>query len=135
MNSMHERLRQAGLRATPQRLAVAGFLFAGPRHETAQSIFEALRPSYPSMSPNTVYLTLSHFERAGLVKRLYVDGTAVFDSNVTPHNHAYCTRCKKLVDVPAEQETPPNTLAGWALHDHSHTWLGLCPECREQSQA
>lgn len=132
---MHERLRQACLRATPQRLAVAGFLLAGPRHETAQSVFEMLRPDWPSLSPNTVYLTLAHFERAGLVRRLYVDGTAVFDSNITPHDHACCTRCKKLVDIPAVPETPPDTLAGWALHDHSRIWLGLCPECRKQPQA
>jgi len=123
-------LREHGLRATPQRLAVAELLFKEPTHETAQSLHESLKDHFPSMSHNTVYLTLSHFEAAGLVRRLHVDGKAVFDSNTLQHDHAYCRNCNNLIDVPADSpNASPAILSGWNISQQTQLYSGICPDC------
>jgi len=123
-------LREHGLRATPQRLALAELLLTKPTHETAQNLHESLKDHFPSMSHNTVYLTLSHFETAGLVRRFYVDGKAVFDSNTTQHDHAYCQDCNRLIDVPENSaNNTPAALSGWSINQQTQLFSGICPDC------
>ena len=135
-NALGDKLRRFGLRATPQRVAIAELLFAGNMHITAQELHAKLKGRFPSLSPNTVYLTLAQFEERGLLRRLHVQGTAVFDSNTSAHDHAYCRRCGRLADLPLlAQEVPPARLAGWRVEGENRIWYGLCPDCTSAQSA
>jgi len=110
-----QRLRNAGLRPTQQRLALAKLLFdKGNRHLTAEQIHdEALAASVP-VSLATVYNTLNQFITAGLLREVVVDpGRSYFDTNVSDHHHFYFEDAGKLVDIPTERvavaslPTPP----------------------------
>src|SRR5208283_3157922 len=86
-------LKRAGLKMTPQRLAIVK-LFAGDEsHPTAQELFERLHGEFPSMSFATVYNTLDALASAGLSGTLRLGGAARFDPNVDAHHHAVCDRC------------------------------------------
>src|SRR5580658_3440101 len=103
-------LKRAGLKLTPQRIAIVR-LFAGDgSHPTAQDLFEKLRPSFPSMSFATVYNTLDTLARTGLAGLVRIPGkrgdAARFDPNTTAHHHAVCDRCGAVVDVPAGTLSP-----------------------------
>lgn len=125
-------LRSHGLRATPQRIAVAEILFETPTHVTPQQTLDALKPRFPSISQNTIYLTLSHFEASGLLQRIFVDGKTIFDSNMHKHDHAYCRNCRKLIDLPlVDKEKKPRQISGWNIQGESRVWTGLCPACRK----
>lgn len=127
-------LRTHGLRATPQRIAVAELLFASPSHFTPQEVFEILKRRFPSISQNTIYLCLAHFEAAGLLRKCFVEGKTIFDSNTSRHDHAYCCRCGKLVDLPSSGlGKRPTQISGWSLRGESRVWYGLCPECGKES--
>jgi Fur family peroxide stress response transcriptional regulator len=129
-------LKRHGLRVTPQRVAICGQLLARHRHVTPQELHEALKGRFPSLSPNTVYLTLSQLESVGLVRRLHVEGQSVFDSNTGPHDHAYCERCGRLEDLPPEQPPgPPPAVGDWRIERASRTLSGLCPACRQAGAA
>ena len=141
VNVIQRILRNHGLRATPQRLAVGGMVLSRPVHVTARAVWEALRKTHPAISMNTVYQTLGQFEAKGLLQRLEVGGVTVFDSNTTPHDHACCESCGAIEDVPAAGDTsgscprPPEEgasgwPAGWKLTGVRRVWLGLCPACR-----
>lgn len=125
-----ELLRSHGLRATPQRIAVAELLCKTPTHVTPQQAFDALKPRFPSISQNTIYLTLAHFETSGLLRRLFVEGKTVFDSNLHKHDHAYCRNCGELVDLQVMAlEEKPRPINGWKIEGESRVWIGLCPAC------
>ena len=72
-------LKEHGLRVTPQRVAICALLLDRHAHYTPHQVHEALKPRFPSLSPNTVYLTLAQLEAAGLVQRVHVEGQSVFD--------------------------------------------------------
>lgn len=109
------RLRQAGLRPTRQRMALAKLLWAGEdRHVTADELFAEAREAGIKISHATIYNTLHQFTEAGLLKELSVEqGSWFFDTNVTDHHHFYDIETKHLTDIhgpsvllPALPETP-----------------------------
>ena len=124
-----ERLKQAGLRPTRQRLALARLLFDGAdspatglegrsadgvpaaeagghrdRHITAEQLHdEAVRAGQP-VSLATVYNALHQFTEAGLLREVVVEpGRSYFDTNVSDHHHFFFEGSGHLVDIPGEQ--------------------------------
>ena len=128
-------LREAGLKVTPQRLAVFRALCGDVTHPTAQEIYERLRPTFPTMAFATVYNTLDALARIGRVRPLSLGGATRFDPNVAPHHHAICDRCGAVRDVPASDdfERPPRKVAGYRVHRVEQLYRGLCPACCDAS--
>jgi Fur family transcriptional regulator, iron response regulator len=94
------RLEACGIRATEQRLRIAGILLGAPQHLSAEQIAEALRRGGARVSKATVYNTLNLFAAHGLIRQLTVDGDCTwFDSNVQPHYHFHDEQSGALSDV------------------------------------
>ncbi|MDP2699356.1 iron response transcriptional regulator IrrA [Thalassospira sp.] len=98
------RLKEAGLRPTRQRLALARLLFDnGPRHITAEQLHSEAMAQNVRVSLATVYNALHQFTDAGLIREIVVDsGRSYFDTNVAPHYHFYCEDDGMLIDIPAD---------------------------------
>ncbi|MTI18488.1 transcriptional repressor [Rhodobacteraceae bacterium RKSG542] len=96
------KLRDAGLRPTRQRVALAELLYSkGNRHISAEGLHEeAILASVP-VSLATVYNTLHQFTEAGLLREVAVEGTKTyFDTNTTEHHHFYFEDENRIVDIP-----------------------------------
>jgi Fur family iron response transcriptional regulator len=99
-----ERLRQAGIPATLQRLGIAEVLFAQPVHLSADQILARVHETMPEVSRATVYNTLKLFREKKMVRELVVDPERVFyDSNTAPHYHLFDVTTGELCDI-AEHE-------------------------------
>lgn len=130
-------LRRAGLKLTPQRIAIVRELADDLSHPTAQALFERLRPAYPTMSFATVYSTLDVLVDRGLTGALAADhGTrgVRFDPNVEPHHHAICDACGSVVDIPLdalEGSPAPRLLlhSRFRVLREERTYRGLCDRC------
>src|ERR671928_2108479 len=79
-----DRLRQAGLRPTRQRLALARLLLdKGDRHVTAEQLHGEALGADIRVSLATVYNALHQFTAAGLLREVVVaPGRSYFDTNV-----------------------------------------------------
>ena len=67
------RLRQAGLRPTRQRVALARLLFeGGHRHITAEGLHAEVKAARNPVSLATVYNALNQFRDAGLLREVVV---------------------------------------------------------------
>lgn len=127
-------LRRAGLKLTPQRIAIVRELDGDRSHPTAQELFERLRAAFPTMSFATVYNTLDALAKLGLVSSLRLGSAVRFDPNTTPHHHAVCDRCGHVVDLPAEPTEPGTKNAieaqsGFTVRAEQRTYRGLCRGC------
>ncbi|MEG3033466.1 MAG: transcriptional repressor, partial [Enterococcus sp.] len=60
------KLKKDNIRVTPQRQAILDYLIGHHSHPTADEIYHALSPSFPSMSVATVYNNLRLFTESGL---------------------------------------------------------------------
>ena len=104
-SSLIERLKDAGLRPTRQRLALAKLLFEkGDRHITAEALHGEALTGNVRISLATVYNTLHQFKNAGLLREVNVEpGRSYFDTNVASHHHFYHEDSGRLQDIPADQ--------------------------------
>lgn len=95
-------LREAGLRPTRQRVALAQLLFGGEdRHVTAELLHGEVESAGEQVSLATVYNTLHQFKRAGLLRELAIDSTKTyFDTNTSNHNHYLLEPEGELMDIP-----------------------------------
>jgi Fe2+ or Zn2+ uptake regulation protein len=134
-------LRRAGLKLTPQRIAIVHQFAGDTAHPTAQDLFERLRPSFPSMSFATVYNTLDTLARAGLASIVRLPGrrgdAARFDPNSSPHHHAVCDTCGAVLDIAAGTLAPTPGAAkrleraapGFSVRTVERIYRGLCSKC------
>jgi Fur family iron response transcriptional regulator len=114
------RLKDAGLRPTRQRLALARLLFDdGHRHVTAEQLHSEAMMNNIKVSLATVYNTLHQFNEASLLTEIVIDsGRSYFDTNTEPHYHFYCEEDGLLSDIPAADvklSSIPNMPSGTEL--------------------
>jgi Fur family iron response transcriptional regulator len=114
-----ELLIKAGMRPTRQRVILSELLFSnGDRHVTAEILYAEALATDRQMSLATVYNTLNHFTRAGLLRRIGVDGSrSFFDTNTTAHPHFFFEDERVLVDVPGPELAFDNMPAPVPGHD------------------
>ncbi len=130
-------LEQAGLRLTPQRLAICRLLSLSLEHPTAQEIFDKLRPEFPSLSLATVYNTVETLLSLGAINALGSagDGTIHYDANITPHINLACISCHRVIDLESQyvqsvsQEVAASS--GYQIRGARVLYYGLCPDCQK----
>ena len=98
------KLKESGLRPTRQRVALARLLLhGGPRHVTAEELFQEARSAGIPVSLATVYNTLHQFTAAGLMTEVVAgSGQSYFDTNPTSHHHYVDRATGEILDVPED---------------------------------
>jgi Fur family iron response transcriptional regulator len=107
VENLETELRNAGLRPTLQRLALAKLLFEkGDRHICAEDLHaEAIAANVP-VSLATVYNTLNQFTAAGLLRELAIEGDRSFyDTNTSNHFHFFDNDRAELLDIESDAVT------------------------------
>src|SRR5262245_48967607 len=131
-------LQGAGLRLTPQRLAIAHEVLMQD-HPTAAEVFDAVRGQFPTMGLATVYATLNTMVERGLLRPLAFENAVRFDANVTPHANLICTACGRITDydgcddvLVTLRERAAND-EGFRLEQHRLDLYGRCDGCAPTS--
>jgi Fur family iron response transcriptional regulator len=97
-----DRLKDAGLRPTRQRLGLARLLLeVGDRHVTAELLHCEASDAGIKVSLATVYNTLHQFTKANLLREVVVEsGRTYFDTNTHEHYHIFHQDTGELCDIP-----------------------------------
>ncbi|MBI4083992.1 MAG: transcriptional repressor [Candidatus Lambdaproteobacteria bacterium] len=132
-----KRCRAAGLKVTPQRMAVYSMLIATDRHPCPDDVYTAIRSDIPAISLATVYKILDLFQERGFVRRVSTEGqVARYDAMLDPHHHLVCSSCGRIQDLMGG-EFPPLQLTLPAEFDFQATGIeiqfhGQCGACSRQ---
>jgi Fur family transcriptional regulator, peroxide stress response regulator len=127
-------LRRAGVKVTPQRLAIYQETARTCDHPDLETIFRNVRKKAPLVSLDTVYRALDLFRDLGLVNALRpLDARARFDADMSPHHHFVCAGCgltRDLHDLSLDRFEIPASAKALGRVDSAHVALkGLCAEC------
>ena len=129
-------LHKAGLRATPQRIAICEMLLESHTHPTANEIYLDLKEKYPSLSLATIYNTLDVLVGIGLVNTLgsIGDDKVHFDADLNPHINLACIKCHKIIDTTSsfinQLDLEMNKKSGFQIFGSRILYYGFCPECQ-----
>lgn len=131
-----DRLKKTGMKLTPQRIAIVDHLRDNKSHPSAEDIYKAISPKFPSMSFATVYNTLESLKDHDLIKELTIEsGKKRFDPDMSDHHHLICTSCRKIVDLPEDAGlkqsafTSAGMIKGFRIMSAQINLYGICPEC------
>jgi Fur family peroxide stress response transcriptional regulator len=129
------KLRSAGHRITPQRLAIARIVLESREHPSAEEIYRQVRKDFPTTSLATVYNTLDRLKEMGEVLELPFSGGSRYDGlNPHPHPHLRCTVCGAIEDLDIDLGSAAEEVAakkGYADVHHRLEFYGVCPRCQE----
>lgn len=132
-------LRQHGVQATAQRLAVLRAV-SGRAHITADDVTEVAKFDIGAISRQAVYNALGLLVDKGLIRRIQPVGSpARYEDRVNDnHHHLICRDCQRLVDVDCAVGYAPCLTAaddqGFVIDEAEVAYWGRCPECQSAGQ-
>ena len=130
-----DRCREAGLRVTPQRIAIYSELLSTDEHPSAEMLYERLKPTMTTISLDTVNRTLLKLSEIGLAFVVEGSGEARrFDAGMDHHKHFRCIKCKRIVDfhhAPFDNIQIPSAIARKFKILRKSVYLeGICDQCK-----
>jgi Fur family iron response transcriptional regulator len=131
-----QRMRDAGISPSAQRLAVAEHVLATDAHPSADEVFAAVRRGFPMISRATVYNTLNLFVDKGLLRELVLaEGRVVFDPKTEPHHHFVDDETGAIRDIPwsALEVSGVSALSGVDVHEYQVVVRGRVKARRRQA--
>lgn len=140
-STVDQRLRERGLRWTPQRRTVIEVLADADGHVTGAELVERCRARDASTIPSTVYRTLDVLEDLGLVRHGHgADGREEF--HVLPqqeHGHLHCSACGATWEIGDRQAAAIasafRAADGFEIDIGHVTLVGRCADCAAEGRS
>jgi Fur family peroxide stress response transcriptional regulator len=124
------RLKEAGLKLTPQRLALIKILKDNKNHPSADMIYEELKKKYPMVSFSTVYNILNVLKKIGEIKELTIaENKLYYDPNPDPHHHFLCEKCGQIQDIYQDFRIRTEKINLHQVKKHQIYFYGICSDC------
>lgn len=135
--SLQERIRTAGYKLTPARLAVLQVMERGDEHLNPAEILDAARMLYPRIGRATVYRTLELLTRLGIVRPIFVGEDGPLYIRVQGgHHHMVCSSCGRIIDfdqcVAGTMIDDLRARYGFEADSHLLEFYGVCRDCRDR---
>lgn len=135
MDNITSIFKEKKLKLTPQRLAVYQYLIGTKEHPSAEAIYKALQPIYPTMSLATVYKALKTLVEVGLVQEINVgEGNFRYDGTVNDHAHIQCLKCGRVDDLETVSFQNLNEIAeensNYKIKWNKLFFYGVCQGCQ-----
>ena len=136
MDTIATIFKEKKLKLTPQRLAVYKYLISTKEHPSAETIYTALQPTYPTMSLATVYKALKTLVEVNLVNELNVgEGNFRYDGTITPHCHIQCIECGKVEDIENLNlnflNNEASKVTNFEILSNKVYFYGICSTCKK----
>jgi Fur family peroxide stress response transcriptional regulator len=133
------KLKERGLRITPQRLAIIDVLVEkGHLHPGAYYIHREARKKGKGLSLSTAYATIKEFSRYGIIKTLQFEGVENrCECNLDEHINLICERCGKIIDYKAPLSVDQNDVAkkaGFTITNSRLEYYGYCRDCSQDKR-
>jgi len=133
-----EFLQARGKRITKQRRMIVEQVYRRHEHFDAEQLLDLIRstPEGGRVSRPTVYRTLTEMVEAGLLRKMVLDGRAVYehDYGYPQHDHLYCTGCQKLIEFSSDEilRICEAVASQHLFRAQGHRLIisGLCSDCR-----
>jgi Fe2+ or Zn2+ uptake regulation protein len=129
-----KRLKEAGLKRTPQRRAIIeAWMENASLHPGASLIYEKAKKKLKGISLSTVYYTLNELTKHGIIKLLEFDKMENrYEANFSHHLNLVCLGCGKILDYPKAlplSSKKVESQMGFRPYEMRFEYYGYCKEC------
>lgn len=96
---IRNKLREKGLKVTPQRVAILEAIIELKNHPTVENIIEFIRINHPNIAIATVYKVLEVMVENKLITKVKTDREAMrYDAIMEKHHHLYSSESDRIED-------------------------------------
>jgi len=139
MEAFQRKCREAGLKITPQRMAVYKVLIESKQHPSAEMVFRKVRDVIPNISLDTVNRTLLTLSEIGAASIVEGSGDVKrFDGKLETHQHFKCIKCRRIFDFhykPFDNiAVPKNISRRFTVLKKTVYFEGVCDLCRKHAE-
>jgi len=100
----HSLLKDAGLKVTPQRVAVLHAVFSLEGHPSSEKVSDFVKIRHPSIALGTIYNILDSLTEKRILTRVKTDkGVMLYDAVTSKHHHLYCDESDRIKDYYDEE--------------------------------
>jgi Fe2+ or Zn2+ uptake regulation protein len=135
-SALSQRLRSAGYKITPPRLAVLEVIEQEGEHLNPHEILAHAKAIHPALGRATVYRTLELLTQLGIVRPIYVgeQGPTYIRAD-GDHHHLVCSQCGRIVDfddcMAGAMTQELTERFGFRITSHLLEFYGLCGKCQD----
>lgn len=134
-NSFTERLREAGYKITPPRLAVLQVIEQEGEHLDPAQILRRAQSIHPAIGRATVYRTLELLTQLNIVRPIYVgEHGPTYIRAEGGHHHLVCSTCGVVIDfdqcMAGEMARELTDRFGFQIRSHLLEFYGICAKCQ-----
>lgn len=109
-------------------------------HADVDAIFQGVRGSLPTISPQAIHLIVHDLSAHGLIRRVSLpdSASARYETRVDDnHHHVQCVRCGRIEDVDCVVgHAPclePTEAHGMRIFEASVVFRGICQDCEPRA--
>ncbi len=132
-----EFLQSRGKRVTQQRKVIVEQVFSHHEHFDADALLGELqeKPETRKVGRATVYRTLAELVEAGLLRKMSLNGRAVYehDYGYPQHDHLYCQECDRLIEFKSDEIVEIRDAVArqnqFRVSGHRFIITGTCKDC------
>ncbi len=104
MVTIQEKLKEKGLKITPQRIIIYDAVVQLKNHPSAENIIDYIKTNHPYISVGTVYKILNVLVENKILKKVKSERDVMrYDAIIEHHHHLYCNDTDKIEDYEDEQ--------------------------------
>ncbi len=129
-------LKENGIRVTAGRISILNIIEASDKGLSADSIYTESKKQENNLNLSTIYRTLELLEEKNVIKKINIDGPAIFVLKKENHKHILqCDVCHKSVEIPCPMEEIEEAIkaqVGFSLTKHKLELNGICDKCKKR---
>jgi Fe2+ or Zn2+ uptake regulation protein len=122
--------------------AIFDVVGSASNHPTALEVYETVKLHRPRIGLASIYRILHNLVEQEYIRELRIDGEdfSRYDGRIERHDHAICSSCGRLLDLPVEIALSQQNLqqaavaAGMILETHEVRLYGICASCQAERQ-
>jgi len=104
IKQIKNKLKNKGLKVTPQRMAILEAIYKLNNHPTADNIAEYIRKIHPGIATGTIYKVLETLVENQLIKKVKTDRDIMrYDGHTGHHHHLYSLDSDRIEDYNDEE--------------------------------
>ena len=142
LERFEEYLRTKGKRNTQPRRVIVQEIFSHHDHFDADELLATLseQSNDRKVSRPTVYRTLTELVDAGLLRKMDLDGRAVYehDYGYPQHDHLHCQVCGKLIEFQSDElqalRDAVSREHNFRVTSHRLIITGVCSQCSRKGR-
>ncbi len=127
--------REKKMKVTPQRTAIYKELLKSKDHPNVETLYKRIRKTFPDISFDTVYRTLSFFHEIGIADIIEgLTATRRYEGNTDRHYHFVCQKCGRIYDienVSFDFRVPKEIMQNYNINNVRILFDGICKNCQK----